>query len=247
MSHHEKDYQKKTGLFIDDERIINMTEEIMADKKLSFQSWICDCGFIQCRPGDWLSVRKSGNFIFLMPAYELLAEKKNLFEFGPPYWVNKKGIFWTTTEKFKRIKQKVPDLAKQKSIRRLKPFEAAAMLIQEMPSELIQSCNACASENKRSGDCIKRKICVLNNGIKINTAAIEKVSGMHIRDATDIIENHLYALRQGALFRLEPITEKDIRIPFTLKKEAMTVWQGLYKTKYGFGPLIGETFKLKLK
>ena len=246
VSHSDSRTEKKTAIYIEDELIINMAEDIMIDDKLEFQSIICECGFINCSPGKWLSVRKSDNFVFFIPAYELLIKKKNLREYDPPYWLIKKGIFWSEYHFFNNFKRIIPDFDGIKYLRRLKAFEVASMFQQEMPSSMLDFCNECNKDQRQCFYCDSSKICQQNEIREINISKILEVSQLTIDEAVHQIKLNLLALKNGAKFKLTLLDYTDTVLQFKINNFSKAKWNGLYKSENGWGLIIGETFKVHL-
>ncbi|QQS32088.1 MAG: hypothetical protein IPM50_10430 [Acidobacteriota bacterium] len=54
---------------------------------------ICDrCGFTHCETGGWANVRKAGDYVFVLPAFNLLESGSNSDEYAPPPYIRKFGV-----------------------------------------------------------------------------------------------------------------------------------------------------------
>src|SRR5687768_10401145 len=85
-----------TSLKADDEILINIIEHFEADEDLNddstFQFLICEhCGFVLCEPGNWLTVRQSGNYVLFIPAFGDILENPDSNEYQPPHFFKTKG------------------------------------------------------------------------------------------------------------------------------------------------------------
>jgi hypothetical protein len=95
-----------TTLLVDDIVFINnidaLTNQIENDQ--SFQSIICEGdGIYHCEFGNWLSIRKCGNYILFLTAFDKIIE--NPIEYFPPNWILEKGAFYLTTNEFEKCEE----------------------------------------------------------------------------------------------------------------------------------------------
>src|SRR4051812_33590200 len=93
------------SIYADDENLANAIELIdFDDDPIQFQ--VCDhCGYPGCASGGWLSLRRLGQFVFLMPAFgkmDMGSWEAN--EYAPPYFTNLKGSILLSDGSFGELK-----------------------------------------------------------------------------------------------------------------------------------------------
>ena len=213
-----------TTLKADNEVLINMVELFESDDNSTFQFHICEhCGFTQCQPGNWLSIRQSGNYILFIPAFDEILKEPELNEYTPPYFFNSKGAFIVTSNQFETLKENVPAFKKLTEIKQLTGFEASSLYKWDTPhrmfgefpnfSALRLDHILCASE--------------LDEQTLVST----------IVDKLSIIEKHKTA-------RLVSLDNNDIPITLFLDGKTTTDWKAVCKTKNGIELMIGDNYKL---
>jgi len=81
-----------TQIYFDDWLFCNGVELLEIDNS-SIQFIVCMyCGYSRCEPGNWLAIRRGGEFVFLIPAFfDLEEDDWELSEYYPPYKVQKFG------------------------------------------------------------------------------------------------------------------------------------------------------------
>ena len=78
-------------LFADGVELINALELVDWDEE-KIQFLICEaCGSTNCKPGDWVSLRKSDSLILILPPFETAGSRGNE-EYRPPNYLEQKGI-----------------------------------------------------------------------------------------------------------------------------------------------------------
>ncbi len=218
-----------TALKIDDIDFINMVEgldgEIEEDQ--IFQTILCSsCGIYHCELGNWVALRQSDDFVFFIPAFEVLHEEQNKTEYAPPNWLRLKGSFWLTKVDFDKFKKLVPELDIQKSIIRITKSELLALYKSDTPHKMF-------------GDFPDFKPLRKNH--------VLAVSELDNETAFEIIDRKLKELEISADFEITPLTEKDIVISVFLDDNSTTEWKAFCKTENNYQLLLGGTFKIIAK
>ena len=80
-------------LFSEGIQLINAIELVEWDRDSQFL--ICEeCGFTNCKPQDWVSVRRSGSLVLFLPAsiYVWTVSVRDKKEYSPPAYLKQKGI-----------------------------------------------------------------------------------------------------------------------------------------------------------
>lgn len=106
---------------------------------------ICDhCGTIGCSSGDWVSFRKSGDYILLIPVFELTEKDEwNGTEYAPPSIYDKetrkrkKDTPYFDLETYGRLRKKFPNFPSIDKIKHLKMREAVRLVQYNMPLRLF--------------------------------------------------------------------------------------------------------------
>lgn len=96
------------------------------------QIFVCGhCGYPRCEAGNWISLRLSGNYVFLMPAFDDWETDKT--EYGPPEYLRKNGTPYFTLEKYKILVDLDLDFPVLENIRKLEMRDAMRIAQLEMP------------------------------------------------------------------------------------------------------------------
>lgn len=94
-------------LFSEDIELINALELVNWDSK-DTQFLICEaCGEVHCKPGDWVSVRKSDSMVLILPASSYVWRESNAeTEYRPPYYLEKQGIAYLDISTYESLRSK---------------------------------------------------------------------------------------------------------------------------------------------
>ena len=87
--------------------LINALELVDWDSE-DTQFLICeDCGYVHCKPGDWVSVRKTDSLVLILPASSYIWREINAdAEYRPPYYLKKQGIAYLDISTYESLKSK---------------------------------------------------------------------------------------------------------------------------------------------
>src|SRR5687768_9171850 len=96
-------------LFADGIEIINALELVHWDEE-KIQFLICEaCGFTHCKPGNWVSLRKSESLILILPPFEAISgESRENEEYRPPNYLNQKGVAYFDADIYENLRSKHP-------------------------------------------------------------------------------------------------------------------------------------------
>lgn len=217
-----------TSLKADHEILINIIEHFEADEALSddstFQFLICEhCGFVQCEPGNWLTVRQSGNYVLFIPAFSDILEKPDSNEFQPPYFFKTKGAFVLTIQEFEKLKETVPAFNKIKGLKYLTGFEASALYKWDTPHRMFGE---------------------FPNFKSLRTGHILYTTEFDEQKISSIILDKLKSLETASKVELVPIENTDNPISLFLDSNPTTEWKALCTTTNDMELLIGDNYKL---
>lgn len=153
-----------TQLFADGIEIINAIELVDWDEE-TIQFLICEeCGFTHCKPGDWVSFRKSDSLILILPPVEAFScESRENEEYRPPHYLKQKGIAYFDAAMYENLRSQHPSFPSLEQIRRLSVQEATLLYHWNAPANVlgkpphinVRSDIVLASSEGDHGDCLK--------------------------------------------------------------------------------------------
>ena len=90
-----------TQVRADDVQIVN-ARELVDWSEDPTQLLVCtECGFPHCARGGWTAMRRAGEFVILIPAFDaMLADRQSREEFAPPFWLRQRDACVLTADKF---------------------------------------------------------------------------------------------------------------------------------------------------
>lgn len=127
-----------TSIYADDENLANAIELMdFDDDPIQFQ--VCDhCGCLGCASGGWLSIRKLGKLIFMIPAFVKMDQGSwEASEYDPPYFTRVKGSILLEEEQyriFKAFSFKLPNI---EQIAPVSSYELTRLLQWEAPFRVL--------------------------------------------------------------------------------------------------------------
>lgn len=103
------------------------------------QLLICNqCGIVGCRSGNWVSPRKSGDFILLIPAFEKMeGDAWSETEFAPPQYLKKEGAAYFNLETYENLRRLISRFPAIEKIKNLKMSEAMRLAQDKMPLRIF--------------------------------------------------------------------------------------------------------------
>jgi hypothetical protein len=215
-----------TSLTADDEILINMIELFEEDDNSTFQFLICeDCGVTQCAPGNWLSVRQSGNYALFIPAFKKILEQTETNEFKPPYFFNTKGALILTIDHYNNLKDIVPAFPDFTKLKCLSGFEALSLYKWETPHKMF-------------GD--------FPNFKPLKTDHILWTSELDEPSVSKIIIDKTKSIAVANTVHFVPLKDSEVPVSVFLEDFTTTEWKALCKTPHGFELLMGNTYKLNV-
>lgn len=123
-----------TQIYFDDRLFCNGVEFLELDGS-SVQFIVCShCGYARCEPGNFLTLRKCGEHVFLIPSFEEMeADDFDLHEFSAPYEVRKNGAIFLTKDQYAQLRSIVPGLNKSEELQPINMREVALLVQWEAP------------------------------------------------------------------------------------------------------------------
>jgi hypothetical protein len=94
-------------LYSGDIQLINAIELVNWDLAED-QFLVCEaCGYVHCKSGDWVSLRRADPFILILPAFDSFTEnEEGNIEYSPPWYIRKKGIAYLDQPTYESLRQK---------------------------------------------------------------------------------------------------------------------------------------------
>ena len=141
--------------------------ELMDFGEDKIQLLICDhCGTINCKSGDWVNLRSSGDFVLMIPAFDEMRDNWSETEYSPPRYFGKEGTPYFSLETYEKLQSQNTSFPKIESIKHLQAREAMRLAQLYMPMNLFgeppevrlnieKAGNIVASSEGETKDCIK--------------------------------------------------------------------------------------------
>ncbi len=84
-------------LWQDDVCLVNAFSQVnWDDTAANFQFEVCQCGYLGCAPGGWVSLRRAGSMGLILPAFQKNngADGALIDEYQPPWYLIQRGAMW---------------------------------------------------------------------------------------------------------------------------------------------------------
>ena len=125
-------------LFSNDIKLVNALELIDWDSE-DTQVLICEaCGYTHCKSGDWVSFRRTGSLVLMLPANEYVwgnSEDKN--EYRPPSYLKHQGIGYLDLPTYEHLSSRNSFVPRVNTIHPLILREAALLFHWNAPAEVL--------------------------------------------------------------------------------------------------------------
>ncbi len=93
------------------------------------------CGIERCAPGGWAVVRRLGNALLILPAFEAMAEDPK--EYAPPQWIAERGPALIAEGLIGALQSAVPELPKVETLKPVTGADAARSIQLSAPREIL--------------------------------------------------------------------------------------------------------------
>lgn len=125
-------------LFSDGVRLINALELVDWDAEDS-QFLVCEaCGYTHCKPGGWVSVRRSGSLILILPASGYVrGAGREREEYGPPPYLKGRGAAYLDLPAYESLSSRHSSFPPAEQVRPLSTREAALLFQWEAPARIL--------------------------------------------------------------------------------------------------------------
>lgn len=134
----EQGKRMTTSVLADGTEIINSLD-LFDDEGDPIQTIVCEqCGFSGCERGNRVSVRRLDGGILFMPAFEAMAEGGlDAAEYGPPYFVSKRGSAFLRGAALAALASRVPFFADPQRWPSMTMRESALLLQWDAPTRVL--------------------------------------------------------------------------------------------------------------
>ena len=126
-------------LFAEGVKLINALELVEWDEEHS-QFLICEgCGMPGCKSGDWVSARRSGSLVLLLPCSEhVWREKKDYMEYCPPSYFKQRGIPYLDSATYDTLRSRHSSFPALDQLQPLKVKEATVLFQSTAPDQILE-------------------------------------------------------------------------------------------------------------
>lgn len=134
----EQGKRRVAQLFSDNTNLMNAVELVDWDTEDS-QLLVCtECGFTHCKPGNWVSVRRSDSLVMILPSSDYVwGNEEDRREYSPPQYLIQFGIPYLTYATYERLRSMHPSFPAIDRIQPLKLKEAALLFQWNAPDRIL--------------------------------------------------------------------------------------------------------------
>lgn len=122
------------GVWADGVQIVNDLS-VFATGAESVQLFVCDCGYVGCKSGDWVALRRVGEGLLAIPCFSMLDRRE--VEYDPPDFIADRGSMYLTQAVLAALRTREPafdDLARWPA---LTAREAVYIIQRSAPAHLL--------------------------------------------------------------------------------------------------------------
>jgi len=214
-----------TALYADGENLMNAIELMEFDcDPIQFQ--ICDhCGYPGCSSGDWLSIRKIGESVIILPAFTVMDDGEwESSEYDPPYFTRIIGSILLKNGKYEEFRNLVKGIPALSEVKKISSYEISRLLQWEAPFRMF-------------GD--------YPNPITIKSDLLCTTSLQSDEMAVDALVSLMNHFQSSKLdIDLIPISVEDEKISFFLEGTDFIEWVPMVKRNNGFGLILGSEYSI---
>jgi len=170
-----------------------------------FQAIVCEqCGITNCVQGNWVAIRKIGDRIFFIPAFEwIIEENRGLKEYFPPKYLAEVGAIEIEKDAFDYLQLNIPAFARIKKFKPISGFELSQLIRYEVPIT------------------IRGK---LGTEIALSTNNLLATNCGELKEIIKQIEYQLNKIRNGNIFELNPIEKEEEEVILFLDDYKTSEW-----------------------
>ena len=90
----------------DEIELINAIELVDWDSE-DTQFLVCEaCGYVHCKRGDWVSIRRTDSLVLILPATDYIwtEDEQDKLEYRPPFYIKQRGIAYLDRSTYESLK-----------------------------------------------------------------------------------------------------------------------------------------------
>lgn len=201
-----------TQLWADDLRIANALGCVDWEDEPPLQLVVCEaCGHSGCGPGGYVSIRRTGGVVLLLPAFPEMEENET--EYSPPPILESTGALVLKTAQYRELRDLIPGFPPEAGLPLLTGKDAAYLFQWEAPGGILGS-----FPERRALD--RTRLIACSEG--------------DLRERLDFLEEALAPLRGfGGEVVLRPARPGEKIVSFFLDDQGFTEWRALAETPSG--------------
>lgn len=172
------------------------------------QVLICEaCGYTHCKSGDWVSFRRSGSLVFILPAGDYVwGNKEDKIEYHPPAYLKHQGIAYLDLLLYERLRSRNSSVPTVDTIHPLTLRDAALLFHWNAPANVLGE----------------------PPEIRIDRDIVVGSSEGDHREQLEQLENLLRTYYEDkSIAQLRPISSNERVISFYLDSAEFIEWQAL--------------------
>ncbi len=102
----------------------------------TFQTIVCSaCGHDGCEPGNWITARRAGELVLLMPDFDGMLDDYD--ESAPPNYLKERGALLFNPANAERLRSLIPDLRPFEKLKGLRGLDAKRIAQFEAPHNML--------------------------------------------------------------------------------------------------------------
>jgi hypothetical protein len=205
--------------------------ELMEFDEDEVQLLICNqCGVVRCQSGNWVNFRKSGDFILLIPAFEMMeGDAWSRTEYAPPQYFKKQGTPYFEPETYENLRRRISRFPAIEKIKTLEMGEAMRLAQDKMPLRIFGE----PPEINVRPDKFGYIIAASDGEPEENLQKIEEILRQNYKNSSP------------AKIRPAAAAEDEEIIHLFVDAFEFTGWQALVKNSSGYKLLLEEKFVIE--
>jgi len=198
-----------TAIYSNDTLVFNQIESIEnhGEDEQVFQAIICDhCGYTHCEPGNWIALRKAGEFYLLLPAFEWIIEEEEILksEYRPPRYISTDGAALLTPKAFEQLQELIVAFKEVQTVRDLTGPETSLLYKHDTPHKLFGSL-------PRFESLQEERILIVSEG--------------ELNEQLKLIQQEIQLVENSESIKLEELNLEDRTLSFFLDDGIATEWR----------------------
>ena len=218
-----------TAIYSNDTLVFNQIESIEnhGEDEQVFQAIICEhCGYTHCEPGNWIALRKAGEFYIFLPAFEWIIEEEEALksEYLPPNYISTDGAAVLTSKTYEQLQELIAAFKEVQRVRNLTGTEASLLYKYETPQRLFGNLPRIESLKEE-------RILIVSEG--------------ELNEQLKLLQHEIQLVENSESIKLEELNLKDRILSFFLDDGVATEWRAAVIKENGELQLLLNNWKVK--